>query len=786
MAAVAGDFDAELLRSGYIHSPLRLTDTVSMDAQAELKPVLRSMPLDGVWQTGGQHALPADSAVLRVNFDTGELRATGSPDDPDYALYGHAVATLPLGGVSLNGYNRLYIEIEPRCPGMRVVNINLSFNNRNSSAAGYNEPAGAHLIQLENGVACSRYLEIADLQRDAVESIVLSVSVNGRDLPSQSVAEFRIRRLEAQYVENPEKTSGWIPDARNIIYSTSGYQTGAGKSAIVNDCWSGKEFRLTDCESGSCVFRGKVKRVKTSVGSYGVLDFSGFDAPGVYRLTCGTMTSGDFSVGDAAIWDSSCWKVLNFIFCQRCGYPVPGVHSCCHSGLFSVHDGKKRSYAGGWHDAGDLSQQTLQTADVVYSLLELYEHRREDNPSLAARLREEALWGLDFVLRQHLGDGWHASSMGLLLWQDNDVDSHDDIFTVRKQDCAYDNYLYAAYLAYAARVLGAEGSDPQLAGWLRQLAEEDYGFACRKFAESGYGGWISPYEHTYCTGESQWEATASWAASQLYMLTGDSVYAADARRHIGDVLECQQTNEPAKGVPYGFFYRDRSRRSVVHFIHQSREQLFMQALDALCESQPGHCDCGLWLASAKAYGGYVKSMMKYTAPYGMIPAGVYKDGEDTDSAAFSAVHLFPPDDAARRYRLQTAGGVRLADGWCLKRFPVWFNIFNGNLAVHLSMGKAAAICGRLLDDSELVDIAREQLYWTVGKNPFAQSLIYGEGQRFPSLNNFSSGEIVGAIPVGIRSLGDSDEPYWPNINNACYKEVWVTSAGKWLSLIAEL
>ena len=100
------------------------------------------------------------------------------------------------------------------------------------------------------------------------------------------------------------------------------------------------------------------------------------------------------------------------------------------------------------------------------------------------------------------------------------------------------------------------------------------------------------------------------------------------------------------------------------------------------------------------------------------------------------------------------------------------------------MGEAAAICGNILGDRRLMDIAREQLYWVVGKNPFAQSLIYGEGSRYPSLNNFSSGEIIGAMPVGIRSLGDSDEPYWPQINNACYKEVWLTSAGKWLALVA--
>ena len=121
----------------------------------------------------------------------------------------------------------------------------------------------------------------------------------------------------------------------------------------------------------------------------------------------------------------------------------------------------------------------------------------------------------------------------------------------------------------------------------------------------------------------------------------------------------------------------------------------------------------------------------------------------------------------------------------MKRFPVWFNIFNGNTAIHLSNGKSAAICGNFLKDKELLDIGLEQLYWTVGKNPFGQSLIYGEGDNYPQMNSFSSGEMTGEMPVGIRTLGNDDVPYWPQTNNACYKEVWVTSAGKWLSLIAE-
>ena len=131
------------------------------------------------------------------------------------------------------------------------------------------------------------------------------------------------------------------------------------------------------------------------------------------------------------------------------------------------------------------------------------------------------------------------------------------------------------------------------------------------------------------------------------------------------------------------------------------------------------------------------------------------------------------------------GGVQVEGRHCVKGLPVGFGVFNGNAAVHLSTGKASAVCGKILGDDDLLQIAREQLYWTVGKNPFGQSLIYGEGHNYPQMDSFSSGEITGEMPGGIRTLNDDDSPYWPQTNNACYKEVWVTTAGKWLSLLSE-
>lgn len=779
--------------AGFAHTPMPLDTAHSLDAEAAAKEVLAERVLHdaahpGRWShsgAGGISVQPDGATTLSFSPDPRGRRAIGSPDDPDYAVYGHSRATLHLDNVALDDYNRLEIDIEPRYPGCRVVNINLSFANATGArGAGFNVPTGAHLIHLKNNAYNRCFLEIADFKRDAMRELSLSVTLNGMDLASADTAVFRIVRVAAQRVPATEKVSGWMPDARRIIHSGSGYAATGAKTAILEPqaLKAGRGFRLVDEADGSTAFSGFVERQSTSIGTFGVVDFTAFTRPGRYHIEACGLRSEPFSIGSEDIWEPSCWKVLNFIFCQRCGYHVPGVHSHCHIDLMSAHGGVRKSYSGGWHDAGDLSQQTLQTADVVFSLLELYESKKRSNPELAARLREEAMWGLDFVLRCRYGDGYHASSMGLLIWQDGTLGSFDDIHSVRVQNLPFDNFLYAAYEAYAARVLD---DDPELCSHLVSIAREDYDFAEEKYAADGYAGWISTYEHTYCTGMSQFMATASWAASQLLRTTSEARYAADAARYAEYVLDSQCTEPVGHSTLKGFFFRTPDKRTPVHFIHQSREQVFMQALTELCRTQPTHPDCKRWHAAIENYAGYLKALMAYTAPYGMLPSGVYRRDEPADTEAFYALHLFPPADAREQFAAQAAKGVDVGDGYFVKRFPVWFNIFNGNLAVHASMGKAAGICANFLGDDELMDIAREQMYWIAGKNPFAQSLIYGEGYRYPSLNNFSSGELTGAMPVGIRSLADSDEPYWPQINNACYKEVWLTSAGKWLGLVAE-
>ena len=328
--------------------------------------------------------------------------------------------------------------------------------------------------------------------------------------------------------------------------------------------------------------------------------------------------------------------------------------------------------------------------------------------------------------------------------------------------------------------------DEMLKKNLCKIAKEDFGFAIKRFEELGYGE-RSLYGsgHASMTSQSQYMATISWAASLLYKLTGDEYYAGKAAESIKYTLQCQET-QPLKdpnGIK-GFFYRDLDKRSIVHFNHQSRDHVYMQALTALCETQPGNPGYKSWADAIMMYGDYLKKIFSYVQPYGMIPAGVYQKDEIKDSANFYVTQIWIREDVTKDFKEQLSNGIKLDDDHYLRFFPVWFS-FKGNAAVTLSTGKTAALCGKFLKDKELMNIAEQQLFWIVGKNPFGQSLIWGEGSNYPQLYTALPGETVGGIPVGMQSRFNEDTPYWPQFNTATYKEVWGGSACKWLMLISE-
>lgn len=781
--------------TGYIHSPLPLDYSKSYEVFGLKKKVTDSMMLCNMESIDGwSHRGIGGVSVTAERKITGQnsLRLV-APTTVDTFLnwgigFGTSMASFEVGGANWEKYNRIKFYIYPHCEGARSIYLNLIVENSGKiKVPDKYEREGIHEINLINNQWNEGFVEMTELPRDKVTKISFAIEVFGKERTMGDSLKFDIDAVSLQTVPDPEVVTGWTPAENRIIYSTTGYGVESVKSAIVKTKSQQNKFELIDADGGKVAYQGNVITKKTSIGIFQTIDFSAFKREGQYRIRVGDISTKPFYI-NKNIWDNSAWRVLNFMFCERCGYPIPEKHGVCHTDLNGVFNGQQFAFNGGWHDAADMSQQSLQSGEIAYSFLEMAKTAKEKkNTDLYVRLMEEALWGIDYVLKTRLGAGYRAQTWGTNLWTDGFFNTKDDSSRrrrIRIHDRAFENFVFSGIEAYASMNID---KDKMLKENLRKVAIEDFDFATKRFDSVGFteltGG--GGGDHAAMASNSQYMANISYAATLLYKLTGEKKYADRAAKSILYTLDCQRT-EPLKdsNKTRGFFYRDLEKKSIVHYTHQSRDYIYMQALVALCESQPDHADYKKWENAIKLYAGYLKNIFQYVQPYGMIPSGVYHIDEVKDSINFYKIQVGIRGGGAEDYKEQLKSAVKLDDEHYLRVFPVWFS-FRGNAAVHLATGKAAALCGKFLKDRSLMNIAEQQLFWIVGRNPFGQSLIWGEGSNYAQQYTALPGETVGEIPVGMQSRFNQDTPYWPQFNTATYKEIWGSSAGRWLSLIAE-
>jgi hypothetical protein len=784
---------ADIRSTGYVHSPLPLDyskafETFGLTKKVLISDLLCDMEDMSKWSHKGIGSMSqTDERSVSGKHSLRLVAPTMVEGLPQWGLgRGTSMASFDVGGENWEKYNRIHLYVYPDCEGARSIYLNLYVENDGKiKVPDKYGREGYHEMNLINRKWNECFVEMTELARDKVTKLSFAIEVFGKERTMGDSLQFDISKVELQVVDQPEVVSGWKPAQDRIIFSTSGYRPDSEKMAIVNVARHNGKFQIVDDASSRVVYEGKINPVETRIGKFDTADFSAFRRPGRYRLRAGNVTTRPFYL-DANVWDNSAWRVLNFVFGERCGYPVPSKHGVCHTDLHGELKGHTYPVNGGWHDAADMSQQSLQTGEIACDLLEMANKAREKgNIDLSQRLTEEALWGIDFIMKTRLADGYRFQGWGTNLWTDGFIGSIDD--SGRRQLMAtngdFENFLFSGIEANASMTLA---SDPMLKENLRKIAKEDFGFASQRFDEVGFKGKGTRYSgHASMTSQSQYMATISWAASMLYKLTQEKYYADKAAESIKYTLECQRT-EPLHDANQtrGFFYRDLNKKSIVHFNHQSRDYVYMQALTELCATQPHHPDYAQWENAIKLYGDYLKNIYRYVQPYGMIPSGVYQKDEVKDTENFYATQIWIRGDVSQDYKEQLENGVKLDEDHYLRCFPVWFS-FKGNAAVVLSTGKAAALAGKFLKDKQLENIAEQQLFWIVGRNPFGQSLIWGEGSNYPQLYTALPGETVGEIPVGMEARNNEDTPYWPQFNTATYKEVWGSSAARWFSLISE-
>jgi hypothetical protein len=779
---------ALLCSASVLHAQQRPMLPIDFTQSAEFgwlqKPVLASRTLDDMtepsrWRFSGtgQLTFPAEARlgsmrVLRVDMQM--FRDTPAPNRSRLSSVNLQRA---IDNEDWSAYNRISLWVRPDFAGVPVLPLQLVLHNNGAvKVPDRYGREGTHYVTLARNGWQQIVWEIDPLARDRITRFEIGYWVNKMFAGPDDHVAFELGPIELQRVV-PDQHTGWSVAEGKFAFSHSGYPIGASKSAIASAV-NAKEFELlnvTDNAFGEVVLRRPVELVSSATGQFQRFDFTDVRKAGSYVLRAGGVTSKPFRIGDDN-WKSSIWKTLNFYYGNRCGFDVPGIHGIDHLDWFATHGEQRITMSGGWHDAGDLSQGLINTGEGTYAMFALAEQvrLRGDDPALAARLLEEAKWGLDWVLRVRFAGGYRVAFGSHNTWTNNVVGDADDR-SVEAKNNPNANYIAAAAAAIAARVL--RESDPALAARSLRIARDDWEHAI--VGVDNPSTWHTP---AFAATRMELAAIGITASIELYRATGEAKYRDKAVELARIVSASQQVTRVGSELPLsGFFYTGPDRDTLFHQFHRAVDQAPIVALSQLVEAFPEHADWMTWYATIARYAEYQKRTAQQTAPYHVLPAYVYREADSVQVTDSGGRYLERQDE----YAAQVRAGTRMGEGWYLRTFPVWFSR-RGNYGVLLSQAKALSAASHLRGDSAGLDLAEQQAQWVVGRNPFAQSTMYGEGYDWAQQYSVSSSDFVGSLPVGMQSRGMTDLPYWPSQNMYVYKEVWVHSSNRWLWLMQDL
>jgi glycosyl hydrolase family 9/cellulase-like Ig domain-containing protein len=742
--------------------------------------VLDDMTQPGTWRmTGtGNLTFPPEPRLGQMRVLRVDMQMFTGPPAPTSNRLSSVNLRRAFDGEDWRAYNRISLWVKPQFSGIPALPLQIVLHNDGAEKVPdrfYRD--GIHYVTLANGTWQQITWEIEPLARDKVTLLEIGYWVNKMlAAPTDRVA-FEIGRLELQHVE-PDHHTGWDVAPGRIAFSNTGYQPGRSKTAIASDL-TATTFdlvRVSNDALGAVVMRGPVTTTRSRLGTFQQLDFSAVNEPGTYVLRAGDLTTQSFRI-DRDVWKETIWKTLNFFYGERCGFAVPGSHDVDHLDWFATLGEERIPMAGGWHDAGDLSQGVINTGEATYAMFALAERIRAlgDDPALVARLIEEGKWGLDWVLRVRFPGGYRMGFASQNLWTNNIPGDADDRSREAKNN-PNANYIAAAAEALAYRVL--KDSDPELAQRSLRTAEEDWEYAIN--GVEGPSTWHTP---AFAATRLELAGIGVTASLELYRVAKQQKYADKAVELARVIVSSQQRRSVGREFSLsGFFYTGPDRDTLFHQFHRGNDQASIVALTQLVDALPDHPDWMRWYSALVRFAEYQTKAAMTTAPYGVLPAYVYRPGDDVKEVPDSgALHM-----ASREaYRAQAQTGMPMGDGWYLRAFPVWF-ARRGNFGILLSQAKALAATARARGDSAALDLAERQAEWIVGRNPFVTSTMYGEGYDWSQQYSVSSGDFVGSLIVGMQSRGETDLPYWPQANMYVYKEVWVHSSARWLWLMEDL
>lgn len=739
------------------------------------KKVFASKPLDYCeeltsWSVGGEATMSLDNTRKKqggasIRFVTSVVSSDSS------APYPTSFITKEISNGDWEDYNRISAWIYAERENSEFAYLSLDLRNSGKEKVPNRfRKKGRNFFKVETNRWNRVVWEIPALPRDMVSSLAIVYTINGKTFSGTGdslriyVDQIELQQVTADYEE------GWQVAPGKIAFSHTGYSTGGNKTAVANHL-DAEEFSIIDASTGGIAYKGIIENTPTRFGEFQLMDFSDLRIEGEYLIEADTIKTRPFTISND-VWSGTIWKNLNFWRSERCGEEVPGIHDNCHRDVYAFSGNKKIVINGGWHDAGDLTQMIYNTGDAVYIMLSLAQKVRSRDPDLYNALVSEAKWGLAWMLKTRFGKGYRHYFGGISKWTDGIIGTGDDIY-FEAENLPYENFLSAMTISKAA--LFFTGIDDALARQCRIAAIEDWVYAVEG---------ITSLNVELC-------GNATISSVNLFKLTGDSIYLQKAVEWADILINSQQQSYPEWDIPLvGFFYKDTTKEQVLRYNPIGMDQAPILALASLCELLPEHPKWMDWYSSIVLYAEYVKKSAELSNPFRMIPHSIYHLNEIHKPSIYgfqqSTLAKYEKyEEKEPQYKEQVMSGLSLGEGHYLRTFPVWYT-HRGSAGMQLSQAKGLAVASHLRNDPAGIDLAESQAHWIVGRNPFSQSTMYGEGYDFAPFYFVSSGPITGALACGIQTGGNNDIPNWPASNCYNYKEIWTHTTNRWLWLMEEV
>lgn len=336
----------------------------------------------------------------------------------------------------------------------------------------------------------------------------------------------------------------------------AGYLIGKPKHFVTHLGQRG--FTVVDVSEGTSIFSGVTQQRRKQDPATGLDlywgDFTPLTRPGYYQVELENgHRSYPFRIADDVYGELARMSLKSFYF-QRCGVALDPAHAgrfervVCHEHDAAYHPSLERKggkgTGGGWHDAGDYGKYVHAAAVSLGHMLIMFEHFPESFASDATGIPEsgngipdfldEMQWELEWMLRMQENDPEHPLHGGVHYmvntrdyeWMRADLDEAPrflyEVSSVATAD-------FAAAMALASRCFRGSAELELIGKRYLEAAERAWSFLEAHPELFPSQGFIRPSDTKTGGYADQPDLNDRddrlWAAVELLLATGDSIYA---------------------------------------------------------------------------------------------------------------------------------------------------------------------------------------------------------------------------------------------------------------------